>query len=395
MADIRKQLRWSKLKVGAVVTLALLILLVTVFFAGNLQELFLKKVELKTHFKDVKGLRRGAPVWLFGTEVGSVSQIDLSPTYGTVVTMKINKSAIPFIKEDSTAGVLTMGLLGDKYVEIGAGSPEAKPVRPGETIKGTAEIEFQDVMKVTSVTIETMSEFIKKLDSFVTKVEEGHGTVAKLLNDPSLYNNMNETTRTLNKTAQTLSQIAEGIQTSQGTLKKLIEDPSLYERLQSTASHLEEMTRTVKESAGTLKKLIEDPTLYNQLLSSSSHIEASTKKIEEFSGKLDPFITKLDAFSARLSEGQGTLRKLIEDPTLYEDLDKGVRQLSSVMEEAHTILERIDKGEGLATAFIRNKELVKELDETIVQFKKMALEMEGLVKDIKANPKKYLKFSLF
>ncbi len=395
MADIQKRLQWSKLKVGSVITLALLILLATVFFAGNLEDFFLKKVELKTHFRDVKGLRRGAPVWVFGTEVGSVQEIDLDPTFGTIVTMKINKNALPFIKEDSTAAILTMGLLGDKYIEVGAGSPEAKPVRSGETIKGTSEIEFQDVMKVTSITIGTMSEFIKNLDGLVTKIEEGQGTFAKLLNDPSLYNNLNNTTQTLSKTAQTLSEVAEEIRTSQGTLKKLIEDPSLYEKLQATASHLEEMTRTVKESTGTLKKLIEDPTLYNHLLASSSHIEASSKKIEEFSEKLDPLITKLDAFSARLSEGQGTLRKLIEDPTLYQDLDKGARQLSSVMEEAHTILERIDKGEGLATAFLRNKELVKELDETIVQFKKMALEMEALVKDIKAHPKKYLKFSLF
>ncbi len=355
MADMKKRLQWSKLKVGSVITLALLILLATVFFAGNLEDFFLKKVELKTHFRDVKGLRRGAPVWLFGTEVGSVNQIDLSPTYGTVVTMKINKSALPFIKEDSTASVLTMGLLGDKYVEIGAGSPETKPVPPGEMIQGAAEIEFQDVIKTSAVTIETMSAFIKKLDAFVTKVEEGQGTVAKLLNDPSLYNNMDETARTLNKTAQTLSQVAEEIQTSQGTLRKLIEDPSLYEKLQAAASHLEELTRTVKESNGTLKKLIEDPALYNQLLASSSHIEASSKKIEEFSGKLDPFITKLDAFSTRLNEDRGTLRKLIEDPALYEDLDRGVRQLSSVMDEAHTILERIDKGEGLATAFLKNK----------------------------------------
>src|SRR4030067_2164097 len=98
MADIKKQLQWSQLKVGSVMTLALFILLATVFFAGNLEELFSKKVALKTHFKDVKGLRRGAPVWIFGTEVGSVKEIDLDPAYGTVVTMRINKSALPYIK---------------------------------------------------------------------------------------------------------------------------------------------------------------------------------------------------------------------------------------------------------------------------------------------------------
>jgi phospholipid/cholesterol/gamma-HCH transport system substrate-binding protein len=374
MADIKKQLQWSKLKVGSVITLALLILLVTVFFAGNIEELFLKKVELKTHFKDVKGLRRGAPVWVYGTEVGSVRDIDLDPKVGTIVTMKLNKSALPFIKEDSTAGILTMGLLGDKYIEIGTGSPEARPVRPGETIEGAVQIEFQDVMKTSSVTIETMSGFIKKLDGFVTKIEEGQGTFAKLLNDPSLYNN-------LNKTSQTLSLVAEEIRTAQGTLKKLIDDPSLYQKLEASASNLQEMTRIVKESSGTFKKLIEDPTLYNKILESASHVEASSKKLEAFSGKLESFGTKLN-------DSQGSLKKFIEDPTLYNDLNKGAKQVSAILEE-------IDKGQGLATAFLKNKELARELSETLVQLKKMTEDIEELAKDIKANPKKYLKFSVF
>ena len=112
-----------------------------------------------------KDLRKSAPVWIFGTEIGSVKEIDLNPVYGTVVTMSINKSALPYIKKDSNASILTMGLLGDKYVEISAGSQQAGPIRPGEMIQGIAQIEFQDVMKTGAMTIQTMTEFIKKLEA--------------------------------------------------------------------------------------------------------------------------------------------------------------------------------------------------------------------------------------
>ena len=78
-----------------------------------------------------------------------------------------------------------MGLLGDKYVEISAGSPSTESIRPGEMIQGSFQIEFQDVMKTSAVTIETMTEFIKKLEGLVTKIEKGEGTFAKFLNDPS------------------------------------------------------------------------------------------------------------------------------------------------------------------------------------------------------------------
>ena len=374
MADIKRELQWSKLKVGSVITLALFIIFVTVFFAGNLEDLFSKKVTLKANFKDVKGLRKGAPIWIFGTEVGSAKEIDLDPAYGTVVTMRINKSALPYIKEDSKASILTMGLLGDKYVDISGGSAAAGPIHPEKMIQGAAQIEFQDVMETSTITIQTTTEFIKKLEAFVTKIEEGQGTVAKFLNDPSVYNN-------INKAAQTLSSVAEEIRTSRGTLRMLMDDPSFYNKMAAAASNLEEMTRTVKESSGTLKKLIEDPSIYNKLLESASHIEA-------FSTKMESVSTKLETFSTKLDESQGTLHRLIEDPTLYEDLDKGAKQLSS-------ILEQIDKGEGLATAFLKDKELVRELDETLVQIKKMTQELEVLVKDIKTHPKKYLKFSIF
>ena len=113
--------------------------------------------------------------------------------------------------------------------------------------------------------------------------------------------------------------------------------------------------------------LIEDPSLYNKLLT-------ATSSIEEFSKKLD--------------ESHGTLKRLIEDPEFYENLNRGSKQLSS-------ILERIDKGEGLAGAFLKNEEFVRELSDALLEFKKLSVELEALVKDIKEHPKKYLKFSIF
>ena len=79
---------------------------------------------------------------------------------------------------------------------------------------------------------------------------------------------------------------------------------------------------------------------------------------------------------------------MIEDPQLYENFNRDLKELSS-------ILERIDKGEGLAGAFLRNEELAKELSEVLLEFKRLSSELEALAKDIKEHPKKYFKFSIF
>jgi phospholipid/cholesterol/gamma-HCH transport system substrate-binding protein len=360
MFDTKKQLRWAKIKVGIVITIAFLVLFVAVFFAGNIQNIISKKTDLKIQFKDVEGLRKGAPVWILGVEEGYVKGIHLDPISGVIVTIALKKSSLRLIKQDSQATVLTMGLLGDKYIELSTGSPNAGPIRPGEMLKGVTEIGLKRVLETSATTIETMNGFIMKLDHLVSKIETGQGTIAKFFNDPTLYYD-------LTKAAHSLSAVLEDIKNSRGTLRLLLEDPSVYNRILAATSSIEEFSRRINESSGTLKGLIEDPSLYNKTLAAASQIEE---------------------FSRELNEGRGTLKKMIESPELYENFNRGLKEISS-------ILERIDKGEGLAGAFLRNERLAKELSEALLEFKKLSSELDALAKDIKEHPRKYFKFSIF
>lgn len=352
MFDVKKQLRWSKLRVGLVMTIAFLALVVAVFFAGNIQNIFSKEEVLRIQFKDVEGLRKGAPVWILGIEEGSVRNISLDSVYGVMVTVAVNRGALRFIKKDSYATILTMGLLGDKYVELSTGSPEAEPIHSGEMIKGQTEVGLTGVMETSGKAIEKITLFMERMDNLVTRIEEGQGTIARFLNDPTLYNN-------LMRSSRTLSVMLEDANNSHGTLKSLIEDPSLYNRLLAATSSIEEFSKTLKEP-GTLKRLIEDPSLYE---------------------KTSAVVSRLEEFSQRIADSHGTLDRLIEDPELYENLNKDFTQLSS-------ILARIDRGEGLAGALIRDQELARELKGTVE-------ELNAVLKDIKEHPGKYFKFSLF
>jgi len=353
MFDAKKQLRWSKLKVGIVITVALLILLITVFFAGNLHNLFTRKIELRISFKNVEGLRTGAPVWIVGLEEGSVKHIKLDPTYRVIVTVAIEKRTLGYLKKDSHATIMTMGLLGDKYIELSTGSPQANPIQPGDLIEGTTEMGLKHVMETSGEAIGKVSQFINKMDSLVTKIEGSQGTLGKFLNDTALYDNLNRATKRI-------STLVDDLKNAQGTLGRLIEDPSVYDKLLKAASSLEEFSKRINESSGTLKSFIEDPSLYNKTIEAASQIQA---------------------FGTRLNESQGTLKKMIEDPSVYENLNKDLKELSS-------ILEKIDTGEGVASALIKDRELAKELKDAVTELKE-------LLKNIKDHPKKYFKFSVF
>jgi len=313
MFDIKKQLLWSKLKVGLVVTLALSILFITIFFAGSIERILAPKAELKAQIENVKGLRRGAPVWVSGVEVGSVESIDLHPEYGTLVTISINRNTLGFLKRDSEASVLTMGLLGDKYIELSIGSPEAEPIQLGDMLTGTVQIEIKDIMERSAESIAKMTDFISTLENLVAKIEKGEGTVAKFLTDPAIYDNLRVTT-------ETLSTILEDIETGQGTIKLLLEDPLLYNKMVAATSSLEEFGRILNEGQGTLKKLAEDPSLYENLNKVSIQLSSLLDKIDTGEGLASDLITD-EQLAQDLKDTIAAIKELTMDmreyPTRY------------------------------------------------------------------------------
>lgn len=315
MFDMKKQLLWAKLRVGAVITLALLTLFVTVFFAGNIQNLFSPKIQIKAEIKDIRGLRKGAPVWISGIEVGSVKNIDLNPEHGTLVEMLINKGAAKFIKKDSKASVLTMGLLGDKYIEISDGSAQAEPIKPGDMIQGTTQLEIQDIVNASSESIQKVTGFMDKFGSFIEKIEKGEGTIAKFLTDPSIYNNLRDTTKTL-------SMILKDFKESEGTMKLLMKDPSLYNKLLSTTSSLEEFSTKLNKGQGTLKRLAEDPQLYENLDTASKQLSLILKRIDSGEGVAGSLVKdkELDR------EMKDTLTELKTSVTEFKELIRDFRE---------------------------------------------------------------------
>ena len=86
-------------------------------------------------------------------------------------------------------------------------------------------------------------------------------------------------------------------------------------------------------------------------------------------------------FTERLQSSDGTLNKLIEDKSLYENFDQVSGKLNG-------ILGKIERGEGFAGSLLKDDELTDEL-------KSALKEMSALMKDVRENPRRYFKFSFF
>ncbi len=353
MTNYKKQIRISQLKVGIVFTTAFAILFLTIIFAGTIGDILKPKATIFAMFSDVKGLREGAPVWFSGIEIGSVKAMEFLPENRIRVQMSISKDSLKYLKRDSRATILTLGLLGDKYIEISPGSKAAEPLKETDVIDGVTQSGFQEIVGTSEQSLAKLTEFIGKLESIVDRLQRGEGTVSKFINDPTVYDNLSRATRNI-------TEITKRLKTGRGTVGRLLRDEEIFKDLQTSARDIKEFALSLKNSEGTLKKLMVDRKLYDRFMK-------ATENIEEF--------------SERLNKSKGTLKMLMEDPELYENLKELSRRLNSLTGE-------LQKSQGLWHAMTKDKELVEELKTTLK-------ELNLLIKDIKEHPKKYFKFSIF
>lgn len=140
-----KRQPYIDISVGIFMLLGLLALLVMALKVSSISDFITERgYQISAEFTDIGGLKVRAPVTIAGVRVGEVSKIELQPKeLNARVTMSINtRKKIPFA--DSSARILTEGLLGSNYISIvpgfeDAGSADHVYLRQGDVIAKTQE----------------------------------------------------------------------------------------------------------------------------------------------------------------------------------------------------------------------------------------------------------------
>ena len=196
-------------RLGAFIVITLAIFVAGVFIIGGKQYLFSSTYKLKAQFDNVVGLDVGADVRVGGVHSGTVSSIVLprKPDEKVTVIMDLAKSTHEIIKQDSVATIETEGLLGNQYLAISFGSTGTADVRSGDTIASQPPLEMSELLKKASGILDSSQQAIQNatgatanLKSISAKIDTGQGTVGALVNDKQLYNNLEQTTSTMQAT---------------------------------------------------------------------------------------------------------------------------------------------------------------------------------------------------
>ena len=157
--------RANDFKIGLLVVIALALLLVLTFKVSKFS--FTKaRYELKVAFINSSGIEENAPVRLSGVEAGKVKDIQL--VYGpggthVLLTLWLDETAL--VRKDSDAFVTTLGIMGEKYVELTAGTADSPFLQPNSTIVGREPF---DTVKF----IEKGEQIAENLDQTITNVRK-------------------------------------------------------------------------------------------------------------------------------------------------------------------------------------------------------------------------------
>jgi len=171
-----------ELKVGIFVFFGLVILVAFVLFIGKFNT-WNSGYRINFLFNFVNGVKVGAPVRFAGVDVGEVKEVLFikDPKEGKLI-VKLDSWVKNEIKipQDSTVWVNTLGLMGERYIEVMPGKDFNLCLAEGSTLRGTDPIAMHEVAQI-------VRDIAVDLDESIKKIKNKEGTVGKLLYDDAIY----------------------------------------------------------------------------------------------------------------------------------------------------------------------------------------------------------------
>jgi len=334
---------------------ALALLTALVFYITSSSNFFESRSKIYAYLDTSGGLLKNAPVRLNGVLVGKVEDIQLSgenkPNRIIRVTLDVQDNMFLSIPMDSKVSIGAENLLGAKLIAIKKGASTTPVAKGGELPSGSTP-ELDDIQQQASQTIAVLQNILTKAEGIVGQVEAGKGTIGKLLVDEELYNKFINIMKEVERLSAALNQ-------GKGTLGKLLSDETLYNDVRKTLGRMDQIVADLQAGQGTAGKLLKDDAIYTETRSS---------------------IAEMRKLLADLNEGKGTAGQLLKSDAL-------AKQVSATIGRVDTMLDKVNRGEGTIGQLLVNPSLYENLDGT-------SAEMKGLMKDFRANPKKFLRIKL-
>ncbi len=303
-------------RLGIFVALAVIAAVLILEIVGG-TERFQRGYRLNAMFSTIQDLKVGDRVKMGGYEVGRVESFSLDETNNRIaVAMKIRNGVE--VRTDSIATIKFTGLMGQNFVALSFGTPNAPPATPGTMLASAEQPDLSAMMaKIDSVAtgVENLTksftgdkidnllgpftDFLKanrapltatiaNMQSISGQIAAGKGTVGKLIYDDTLYNsasaavaNLQDATTQIKATVADAHKAIDQVNSGQGTVGKLLHDETLYRETTASMTNLREILQKINQGQGTVGKIVNDQELYRNAKLTLQKLDQATEGLED------------------------------------------------------------------------------------------------------------------
>jgi phospholipid/cholesterol/gamma-HCH transport system substrate-binding protein len=272
---------------GTFVLVVVAVLIATLVWTGHSQRWFKSRVELRISLPEdgAAGIRQGSEVYFLGTLVGSVTDVEVDEKGRMEAKANIRRDFFLFVRADSSAVVKKkFGVAGDSFFEITRGKGRPLPEKDASIVckeqfqsaleAAVEEVRSQamQVLKKTSLGLDTwtklgadlhesqqrLDQLTTRLDNLAAGIEQGKGTVGKLLTDTELADEAQKLLTNANETVSKLQQVVTNLDVAVKNVRNgTVRLPEITESVANEAKDLPGLVLQTKSSMTELERLIE------------------------------------------------------------------------------------------------------------------------------------------
>lgn len=285
----------NEAKVGITVFLAVVVAIIGFRFMRDVP-IFGSSLNISSTFEKADGISSGSLVYIKGVRIGSINSVQLTPQNDVRLGMSIDADiSIPV---DSRASLTSLGIVEGKSIVIELGS-SSQMVESGDEIEG---IYAQTIM-------ETFSQQGEQLGSDVSNSINELNQFLRQLNETVDDETRTKLEETLNNMESSTGRIAALLEEKQGDIDTAIESGSRI------ISQLDTLTTNNRPKVDSLMTSLEE---------NVQQLSVVREELETASASLNELLEKLN-------NGEGTMGKLINDPSVYENLDSLTIELNELV----------------------------------------------------------------
>ena len=298
-----------QVKIALVAILAVVVLFFGMQFLKGLS-LFSNDAHYKIKFDDITGLSNSTPVYARGFKVGIVRNINYDyDKLGELITVDINVDRTLRIPEGTTAEIIS-DIMGNVKVEL-------KFAKNSQILKENGWIDG----RINDGTLGDLKSMVPSFQKMLPKVDSILGSVNALLADPALKSSMHNIDKITNDLTTSTRELNTLLAQVNGSLPSLVTKTG---RVMDNANGLmNNANRGITEARGAIRGA-------NTMMATLNN-KVDGVDVEGTMARVNATINNLNAFTAKLNSGEGSMGLLLNDASLYNNLNNTVRSADSLL----------------------------------------------------------------